>query len=181
MILEIRDLSCRYVSLRKDTLSHVDLSLAEGEMVLIAGRSGCGKSTLIKSITGLLEPGEARLTGTISLDGRDVTEMSAEDIGLLAGTVYQTPDDQLFAMTVADEVGFALENRGEDPSVIREEVRRALAKTGLSGMETRSIHALSGGQRQRLALASILVTHPKLLILDEPVSQMNPKGVKDFL
>lgn len=109
MILEIRDLSCRYVSRRKDTLSHVDLSLAEGEMVLIAGRSGCGKSTLIKSITGLLEPGEARLTGTISLDGRDVTEMSAEDIGLLAGTVYQTPDDQLFAMTVADEVGFALE------------------------------------------------------------------------
>ena len=150
-------------------------------MVLIAGRSGCGKSTLIKSITGLLEPGEARLTGTISLDGRDVREMSAEDIGLLAGTVYQTPDDQLFAMTVADEVGFALENRGEDPSVIREEVRRALAKTGLSGMEARSIHALSGGQRQRLALASILVTHPKLLILDEPVSQMNPKGVKDFL
>ena len=125
MILEIRDLSCRYVSRRKDTLSHVDLSLAEGEMVLIAGRSGCGKSTLIKSITGLLEPGEARLTGTISLDGRDVTQMSAEDIGLLAGTVYQTPDDQLFAMTVADEVGFALENRGEDPSVIREEVRRA--------------------------------------------------------
>lgn len=181
MILEIRDLSCRYVSRRKDTLSHVDLSLAEGEMVLIAGRSGCGKSTLIKSITGLLEPGEARLTGTISLDGRDVREMSAEDIGLLAGTVYQTPDDQLFAMTVADEVGFALENRGEDPSVIREEVRRALAKTGLSGMEARSIHALSGGQRQRLALASILVTHPKLLILDEPVSQMNPKGVKDFL
>ena len=59
MILEIRDLSCRYVSRRKDTLSHVDLSLAEGEMVLIAGRSGCGKSTLIKSITGLLEPGEA--------------------------------------------------------------------------------------------------------------------------
>lgn len=107
--------------------------------------------------------------------------MSAEDIGLLAGTVYQTPDDQLFAMTVADEVGFALENRGEDPSVIREEVRRALAKTELSGMEMRSIHALSGGQRQRLALASILVTHPKLLILDEPVSQMNPKGVKDFL
>ena len=85
MILEIRDLSCRYVSRKKDTLSHVDLSLAEGEMVLIAGRSGCGKSTLIKSITGLLEPGEAVLTGTISLNGRDVREMSAEDIGLLAG------------------------------------------------------------------------------------------------
>lgn len=84
-------------------------------------------------------------------------------------------------MTVADETAFALENRGEEPSVIRREVSRALEKVGLSGMEDRSIHALSGGQRQRSALASILVTHPKLLILDEPVSQMNPEGVKDFL
>ena len=181
MILEIKDLSCRYLSRKRETLSHVDLAIAEGEMVLLAGRSGCGKSTLIKSITGLLEEGESELTGRILLDGRDVSTMTAEDIGVLAGTVYQTPDDQLFAMTVGDEVGFALENRGEPADLIAKEVAAALEKTGLSGMEERSIHALSGGQRQRLALASILVTHPKLLILDEPVSQMNPKGVKDFL
>ena len=181
MILEIKDLSCRYLSRKRETLSHVNLSMAEGEMVLLAGRSGCGKSTLIKSITGLLEEGESELTGRILLDGRDVSAMTAEDIGVLAGTVYQTPDDQLFAMTVGDEVGFALENRGEPADLIAKEVAAALEKTGLSGMEERSIHALSGGQRQRLALASILVTHPKLLILDEPVSQMNPKGVKDFL
>ena len=181
MILEIKDLSCRYLSRKRETLSHVDLAMAEGEMVLLAGRSGCGKSTLIKSITGLLEEGESELTGRILLDGRDVSTMTAEDIGVLAGTVYQTPDDQLFAMTVGDEVGFALENRGEPSEIIAKEVAAALEKTGLSGMEERSIHALSGGQRQRLALASILVTHPKLLILDEPVSQMNPKGVKDFL
>ncbi len=181
MILEIKDLSCRYLSRKRETLSHVNLSMAEGEMVLLAGRSGCGKSTLIKSITGLLEKEESELTGRILLDGRDVSRMTAEDIGILAGTVYQTPDDQLFAMTVGDEVGFALENRGEPADIIAKEVATALEKTGLSGMEERSIHALSGGQRQRLALASILVTHPKLLILDEPVSQMNPKGVKDFL
>lgn len=107
--------------------------------------------------------------------------MTAEDIGIMAGTVYQTPDDQLFAMTLSDEVGFALENRGDSESSIRREVSLALDRVGLSGMEERSIHALSGGQRQRLALASILVTHPRLLILDEPVSQMNPKGVRDFL
>ncbi len=181
MILDIQDLSCRYLSRRRETLSHVNLSLAEGEMVLIAGRSGCGKSTLIKSITGLLEKEESELTGRILLDGKDALSMTAEDIGLLVGTVYQTPDDQLFAMTVGDEVGFALENRGEPPERIAEEVKEALEKTGLAGMEERSIHALSGGQRQRLALASVLVTHPKLLILDEPVSQMNPQGVRDFL
>ncbi len=181
MILDIQDLSCRYLSRRRETLSHVNLSLAEGEMVLIAGRSGCGKSTLIKSITGLLEKEESELTGRILLDGKDALSMTAEDIGLLVGTVYQTPDDQLFAMTVGDEVGFALENRGEPPERIEREVKEALEKTGLAGMEERSIHALSGGQRQRLALASVLVTHPKLLILDEPVSQMNPQGVRDFL
>ncbi len=181
MILDIQDLSCRYLSRKRETLSHVNLSLAEGEMVLIAGRSGCGKSTLIKSITGLLEKEESELTGRILLDGKDALSMTAEDIGLLVGTVYQTPDDQLFAMTVGDEVGFALENRGEPPERIEREVKEALEKTGLAGMEERSIHALSGGQRQRLALASVLVTHPKLLILDEPVSQMNPQGVRDFL
>lgn len=181
MMLEIKDLCCRYLSRKKDTLKHVNLSIQEGEMVLIAGRSGSGKSTLIKSITGLLDEEEGHLSGEILLQGKNLRAMSPEDIGLLVGTVYQTPDDQLFAMTVADEVGFALENRGEEPAIIAAEVKRALEKTGLSGYEERSIHALSGGQRQRLALASILVTHPKLLILDEPVSQMNPQGVKDFL
>ncbi len=181
MMLEIKDLCCRYLSRKKDTLKHVNLSIQEGEMVLIAGRSGSGKSTLIKSITGLLDEEEGYLSGEILLQGKNLRAMSPEDIGLLVGTVYQTPDDQLFAMTVADEVGFALENRGEEPAIIAAEVKRALEKTGLSGFEERSIHALSGGQRQRLALASILVTHPKLLILDEPVSQMNPQGVKDFL
>ena len=83
-------------------------------------------------------------------------------------------------MTVADEVGFALENRGIEASVVKEKVKEVLARTGLDGMEERSIHALSGGQRQRLALASVLVTKPKLLILDEPVSQMNPQGSAVF-
>ncbi len=150
-------------------------------MVLLAGRSGCGKSTLIKAMTGLLGNGEAVMSGEILLCGNDTKMMTPEDIGLMAGTVYQTPDDQLFAMTVADEVGFALENRGVAPDIVAREVAEALEKTGLSGFEKRSIHALSGGQRQRLALASVLVTHPKLLILDEPVSQMNPSGVRDFL
>ncbi len=180
MMLEIKNFSCRYRTRKKETLASLSLSLAEGDMVLLAGKSGCGKSTLIKAITGLLGDG-SETNGEILLDGRDALSMTPEDIGLLVGAVYQTPDDQLFAMTVEDEVGFALENRGEAPEKIAQEVTLALEKTGLSGFEKRSIHALSGGQRQRLALASVLVTHPRLLILDEPVSQMNPQGVKEFL
>ena len=181
MTVDIRDFFCRYKTRETDTLKGISLSIDDGEMILLAGRSGCGKSTLIKAMTGLLGNGEAVMSGDILLCGNDTKTMTPEDIGLMAGTVYQTPDDQLFAMTVADEVGFALENRGESPETVAREVKIALEKTGLSGFETRSIHALSGGQRQRLALASVLVTHPKLLILDEPVSQMNPAGVRDFL
>ncbi|WP_418247521.1 ABC transporter ATP-binding protein, partial [Dialister invisus] len=170
MILDIQNVSCRYTSREKDTLTGVNLRIEEGEMVLIAGRSGCGKSTLVKAVTGLLDKEDGSIDGKIFLDGKDTAAMSAEEIGVLVGTVYQTPDDQIFAMTVADEVGFALENRGIEASVVKEKVKEVLARTGLDGMEERSIHALSGGQRQRLALASVLVTKPKLLILDEPVS-----------
>ena len=181
MILDIQNVSCRYTSREKDTFTGVNLRIEEGEMVLIAGRSGCGKSTLVKAVTGLLDKEDGSIDGKIFLDGKDTAAMSAEEIGVLVGTVYQTPDDQIFAMTVADEVGFALENRGIEASAVKEKVKEVLARTGLDGMEERSIHALSGGQRQRLALASVLVTKPKLLILDEPVSQMNPQGVQSFL
>lgn len=151
-------------------------------MLLLAGRSGCGKSTLIKAISGLLGSEErGELQGAIYLQGEDISKWPPEKTGQLVGTVYQSPDDQLFAMTVADEVGFALENQGEEPEVIARKVSETLELVGLGGFENYSIHKLSGGQRQRLALASILVTRPGLLILDEPVSQMNPQGVQSFM
>ena len=181
-MLKIENLSYRYPSRHRFTLKQINLQLADGEMLLLAGRSGCGKSTLIKAISGLLgDEGTGELHGSIYLAGEDVTHWPPEKIGCLAGTVYQSPDDQLFAMTVADEVGFALENQGVDDEVLRRRVSETLALVGLAGFEKYSIHKLSGGQRQRLALASILITKPKLLILDEPVSQMNPQGVQSFM
>ena len=181
-MLKIENLSYRYPSRHRFTLKQINLQLADGEMLLLAGRSGCGKSTLIKAISGLLgDEGAGELQGSIYLAGEDVTHWPPEKIGCLAGTVYQSPDDQLFAMTVADEVGFALENQGVDDEVLRRSVSETLALVGLAGFEEYSIHKLSGGQRQRLALASILITKPKLLILDEPVSQMNPQGVQSFM
>lgn len=181
-MLQIQNLSYRYQSRSNFTLQNVNLALNPGEMLLLAGRSGCGKSTLIKAISGLLGDGEqGELHGSIVLDGEDITFASPEHIGMLVGTVYQSPDDQLFAMTVYDEVAFALENRGFLEAEIRAQVKETLQRVGLESLEHNSIHQLSGGQRQRLALASILVTKPKLLILDEPVSQMNPAGIKEFM
>ena len=181
-MLKIDNLSYRYPSRKQFTLKNINLTLADGEMLLLAGRSGCGKSTLIKAISGLLgSEGRGELQGAIYLQGEDISKWPPEKTGQLVGTVYQSPDDQLFAMTVADEVGFALENQGEEPEVIARKVSETLQLVGLGGFENYSIHKLSGGQRQRLALASILVTRPGLLILDEPVSQMNPQGVQSFM
>ena len=181
-MLIIEDVSYRYKVREDATLKHVCLHVAKGEMLLLAGRSGCGKSTLIKAVSGLLNTaGAGELYGKIYLDGNDTAFMKPEEIGILVGTVYQSPDDQLFAMTVADEVGFALENQGIEETIVNEEVSRVLQRVGLKGFEKNSIHTLSGGQRQRLALASVLITKPKLLVIDEPVSQMNPQGVEDFL
>ncbi len=181
-MLKIDNLSYRYPSRKQFTLKNINLTLADGEMLLLAGRSGCGKSTLIKAVSGLLGSEErGELQGAIYLQGEDISKWPPEKTGQLVGTVYQSPDDQLFAMTVADEVGFALENQGEEPEVIARKVSETLELVGLGGFEDYSIHKLSGGQRQRLALASILVTRPGLLILDEPVSQMNPQGVQRFM
>ena len=130
-MLKIEDLSYRYLSRHKFTLKKINLQLAEGEMLLLAGRSGCGKSTLIKAISGLLnnhDKGELR--GSIYLNGEDITHFTPEKIGIMVGTVYQSPDDQLFAMTVADEVGFALENQGLQQDYIREQVSETLRLVG---------------------------------------------------
>ena len=180
-MLKIENLSYRYQTRSEFTLHNINLQLADGEMLLLAGRSGCGKSTLIKAVSGLLGDGAGELTGHIYLNGVESTFLSPEKIGMMVGTVYQSPDDQLFAMTVADEVGFALENQGKESEFIKQRVAETLSLVGLAGFENCSIHKLSGGQRQRLALASILVSRPKLLILDEPVSQMNPQGVQSFM
>lgn len=181
-MLKIENLSYRYQSRKEQTLKNISFHMRPGEMLLLAGKSGCGKSTLIKAISGLLGDSEqGDLTGNIYFNSENITLAEPEQIGLVIGTVYQSPDDQLFAMNVFDEVAFALENRGVEPDIVKTTVHEILQLVGLDKLEKNSIHQLSGGQRQRLALASILVTKPKLLVLDEPVSQMNPKGVQEFM
>ncbi|MEG0797304.1 MAG: ATP-binding cassette domain-containing protein [Acidaminococcaceae bacterium] len=181
-MLKIKAVSYRYAGRKQGTLHNINLTIQSGEMVLIAGRTGCGKSTLIKVINGLLAASsKGDFKGQVSIDATDIATLRPEKLGLMVGTVYQSPDDQLFAMTVEDEVAFILENQGMAADVIRVAVHKTLAQVGLAGLEKRGIHALSGGQRQRLALASVLVSKPRILILDEPVSQMNSSSVVEFL
>ena len=181
-MVRLESVRFRYEKRDEATIKDINLSICQGERVLISGRTGCGKSTLLKIVSGLIPSmSGGEFQGQAWIDGMSTKDTSPARLGEIIGTVYQNPDDQLFAMTVEDEVAFALENRGVSPEVVKTRVHETLSAVGLDGMEERSIHALSGGQRQRLALASVLVTRPKVLILDEPVSQLNPQAVSDFL
>ena len=181
-MLAIKDVNFTYRERTKPTLTNINLDVRNGERVLIAGRTGCGKSTLLKVMNGLIPAcSKGLFSGKVHVEGMDTLTATPEQIGMAVGTVYQSVDDQLFAMTVEDEVGFALENQGLPDEYVRKAVTEILTEVGLAGLEKRSIHALSGGQRQRLALASVLVCKPKILILDEPASQLNPQGVTALL
>ncbi len=181
-MIRLEHVGFTYPSRKEATLSNINIGIGQGERVLIAGRTGCGKSTLLKIINGLI-PGasQGQFTGNVWLDGVNTREARPDEIGLVVGTLYQSPDDQIFATTVWDEVAFALENRGIAAELVRERVATVLAQVGLSGYEKRSVHALSGGQRQRLALAAVLATKPSVLVLDEPISQLNPAGAASLL
>jgi spermidine/putrescine transport system ATP-binding protein len=147
-------------------LDGIDLTVGDGEFVTLLGPSGCGKTTLLRTIAGF----DAIDTGTITLDGTDLTRLSS----------YRRPVNTVFQsyalfphMTVARNVGYALEVKGVPGRVREAQVADALAKVGLTGMETRKPSQLSGGQRQRVALARAIVAKPRLLLLDEPLSALD--------
>ncbi len=181
-MLKLTKVSYRYKSRKDFTLKNINLHIKAGEMLLIAGRTGCGKSTLLKLMNGLLtKNSKGEFLGAVTLESKNMKELLIAEIGLKIGTVYQAPEDQLFAMSVEDEIAFILENQNLETAYIKEQVAWALEKVGLQGLGKSSIHSLSGGQKQRLALASVIISKPKILILDEPMSQMNPQGVVAFL
>jgi putative spermidine/putrescine transport system ATP-binding protein len=161
-------------ALRKDfgiggaAVDHLDLDIAKGELVGLLGPSGCGKTTTLRMIAGLVAP----TAGQILLDGRDLTAVPTHRRNV--GMVFQ--NYALFPhMTVADNVAFGLQMRAVAASEIRRRVREALALVRLEGFEERKPRALSGGQQQRVALARALVIHPDLLLLDEPLSNLDAK------
>lgn len=178
--VRFEDFSYQYPKTNKG-LDRVTLSVPEGSFTVVTGSNGSGKTTLCMAMTGLVPHffGGA-MSGRVLVDGLDTTGRPVADIAAGVGLVMEDYESQLVALTVFDEVAFALENMAVSPKLIRERVLAALASVGLDGLEERELSALSGGQKQRLAVASVLASQPKILVLDEPTSAMDPEGAEEL-
>lgn len=145
-------------------LHDVDLKIGDAEFVAIMGENGAGKTTLVKMFNGLLKPTE----GKVSVDGVDTREKSVAQLSRDVGLIFQNPDHQLFAETVAEELSFSLRNFGFNQEIIERRVTSLLNTLDLERYRSSSPFVLSGGERKRVALAAILVWDPKHVIMDEP-------------
>lgn len=175
-------IECRRVSFSYDgaaqALDGIDLSIKDGEFFCILGGNGSGKSTFAKHLNALLQPD----AGMVRINGMDASDPElVYDIRSTAGMVFQNPDDQLVATLVEDDVAFGPENLGVPSAQIAQRVREALKGVGLVGFERHETHALSGGQKQRVALAGVLAMEPRVLILDEASSMLDPRGRKGLM
>lgn len=175
-------IECRSVSFSYDgaakALDGIDLNIEDGEFFCILGGNGSGKSTFAKHLNALLQPD----AGTVRVNGMDASDPElVYDIRSTAGMVFQNPDDQLVATLVEDDVAFGPENLGVESAQIAQRVREALKAVGLVGFDRHETHALSGGQKQRVALAGVLAMEPRVLILDEASSMLDPRGRKGLM
>lgn len=180
-ILEAEALKFAYISEDETyhfALNGIDLSIREGEFVVILGHNGSGKSTFARLVNALNTP----TSGRLEVAGMDTAkEENQLAIRETAGMVFQNPDNQLVATVVDEEVAFGPENLGVPREEILERVQQSLRMVGMEQYQKRAPHMLSGGQKQRIAIASTLAMHPKMIIFDEATAMLDPKGRSDIL
>lgn len=163
-------------------LTGVDLDVEAGEVLLVVGASGSGKSTLLRAANGLVpHSGGGRFAGEVVVEGRSTREHRPRDLASVVGFVHQDPEAQFVVDEVEADVAFALENLGVEEHAMRRRVEEALDALGIAHLRGRNPATLSGGERQRAAIAGALAAAPRVLVLDEPTSQLDPQGAEDVL
>jgi energy-coupling factor transporter ATP-binding protein EcfA2 len=176
------DVSFAYLGASAAALRHIDLAVAAGEVVLITGLSGCGKSTLALALTGLIPVRvQGELRGRVLFAGQPLSGLKPHEASQLVGMVFQNPNLQLINHTVQSEVAFGPENLALPQPEIAARVDWCLDVTGMAGMRLASTVTLSGGQKQRTAIAATLAMKPRILVLDEPLSDLDPVGAQEVL
>ena len=174
--LKINNLSYTYPDGHK-ALKDINFSIDQGESICVLGPNGAGKTTLILHLNGIL----GNLTGEIEVDGLKYTPENIGEIRKTVGVVFQDPDDQLFMPTVLEDVMFGPKNFGYTNEEAEKNAVEALKMVGMDDSQDRAPHHLSFGQKRKVAIATVLASKPKLLVLDEPASNLDPASRRDLI
>ncbi|MEU5117901.1 ABC transporter ATP-binding protein [Streptomyces asoensis] len=181
-MIRFENVSVTYDGATAPTVRGVDLTVPEGELVLLAGPSGVGKSTLLGTVSGLVPHFTGgTLSGRVTVDGRDTRTHKPRELADVVGTVGQDPLSHFVTDTVEEELAYGMESLGLPPAVMRRRVEETLDLLGLAALRDRPIATLSGGQQQRVAIGSVLTPHPRVLVLDEPTSALDPAAAEEVL
>ena len=174
-VIEFKNFSYQYRIQAEPTLKNINLTIYEGEKVLIVGPSGCGKSTLTNTLNGLIPfNAEGTMSGSVKIKGKETSSLSIFEISQMVGTVLQDPDGQFIGLTVAEDIAFSLENTCVPQDEMKRRVLETSKLTQIDKHLDMAPHSLSGGQKQRTSLAGVMVDDVDILLFDEPLASLDP-------
>ncbi|WP_077597556.1 ABC transporter ATP-binding protein [Olsenella urininfantis] len=185
-MIELKDVSYAYRVTDEDgnvqmrpALKKTSLSIRAGDFVVLTGKSGCGKTTVCRLLNGLIPHYfEGELEGEVLLDGASVAAQPIYETAKRVGSVFQNPRSQFFNVDTTSELAFAAENQGRDPALIRHDIADIAERLNLEPLLRRSMFALSGGEKQRIACGSVAVADSRIVVLDEPLSNLDMEGIE---
>ena len=173
-MITIKNLSFQYSTEEELVLKNINLSVHQGECILLCGKSGCGKSTLLKIINGIIpEFYQGKITGSVEVAGMNPFETEIYKISEKVGSVFQNPKTQFYTTNTTDEIAFALENYGLERAKIQKRLQEVQETMHISGLMDRNIFALSGGEKQKIAIAAVYALNPEIFAFDEPSSSLD--------
>ncbi len=174
-LIKFNNFSFRYKGNEEYALNGINLEIKENSFILLAGETGSGKTSLIRCLNGLIPQFYAGYyKGSVEIDGKNTITTPISDLSTVVGIVFQNPVNQLVAMNVEHEIPFGMENLGIDPKEIGKKIKEVVKITEIEHLLERAPFEISGGEKQRVAIASVLVLDPKILILDEPTANLDP-------
>lgn len=181
-LIEFADFSFKYLGADSLALRRITTSVEEGEYVVVTGPSGCGKTTLCRTINGLVPHfHRGYIAGNVHVDGANTRESTVAGLASTVGLVFQNPSNQLVTLNVEKELAFGPENLGVEPSEIRRRVEEIIELLNLDYLREKHPHEMSGGEQQRVAMGAVLALKPKILVADEPTSNLDPKSAELIL
>ena len=181
--LKLENVNYKYPLEEKNTLQNINIEIKKGEFWAVIGKNGSGKTTLCNILRRFVPDFyKGELTGKITLEGKELKDYSQKEIVQKIGFVFQNPFTQISGVknTVFEEIAYGLENLGIEREIIISEVEKILKLLEIERLRDKNPYNLSGGQKQRVALASIIAMNPDILVIDEPTSQLDPKGTEDI-